>query len=86
MSHTEAGKRLEMLMEDGILAIANVHTNIRATRYKYVGKRGIDCDGSGHSPGPAVPDDARVMIVSHDTGGPQMVNGSTADSHGGTAG
>ena len=37
LSHTEAGKRLEMLMEDGILAIAKAHTNCRATRYKYIG-------------------------------------------------
>ena len=33
-----AGKRLEMFMADGILAIVEAHTNIRATRYRYLGK------------------------------------------------
>lgn len=36
ISHTEAGKRIEMLMADGILAIACAHTNLRATRYRYM--------------------------------------------------
>lgn len=36
LSHTESGKRLEMFMEDGLLAIALAHTNIRATRYRFL--------------------------------------------------
>lgn len=35
LSHTEAAKRMEMFMEDGHLAIATAHTNIKATRYRY---------------------------------------------------
>jgi len=38
LSHTEASKRLEMLMADGILVIATPHTNIFATRYRYIRK------------------------------------------------
>jgi len=38
ISHTEAGKKFEMLMEDGVLGIANAHTKIFATRYRYIGQ------------------------------------------------
>jgi uncharacterized CHY-type Zn-finger protein len=42
LSHTEASKRLEMLMADGILAIASAHTNIFATRYRYIGRQACE--------------------------------------------
>ncbi len=38
LSHTEAGKRLEMLMADEKLAIVAPHKNIFATRYRYIGR------------------------------------------------
>lgn len=41
VSHISAGKKLEMLMADGLLAIAAAHTNIFATRYKYIGEHGV---------------------------------------------
>jgi hypothetical protein len=41
LSHTEAGKRLEILMKDGILAIAAAHTRRLATSYRYIGKHGV---------------------------------------------
>ncbi len=40
LSHTEAGKRLEMLQADGRLAIASAHTKFRATRYVYLAPNG----------------------------------------------
>lgn len=36
----EAGKMLEMLQADGLLAIAKAHTAYRATRYRYLGRPG----------------------------------------------
>jgi hypothetical protein len=37
-----ASKRMEVFTEDGVLAIATAHTNIWATRYKYIGKGSDD--------------------------------------------
>ncbi len=37
LSHTEAGKRIEMLMEDGLLAIVAAHKQGKSTRYRYIG-------------------------------------------------
>ena len=36
VSHTEARKRIEMLMADGVLVMARAHTNLRARRFRYI--------------------------------------------------
>jgi hypothetical protein len=42
LSHPEAGRRLEMLVRDGVLKITEANTRRRATRYKFAGGTGPD--------------------------------------------